>query len=65
MVNVMAHGGVACNCLTYKDVQGYKTAKTTQGVALSLVKYYTCLCAIPEHTPRSRLRTGCKFCQFS
>jgi hypothetical protein len=46
MVNVMAHSGVACNGLTYKDVQGYKTAKTTQGVALSLVKYYTCLCII-------------------
>src|SRR5262249_60474506 len=53
--NVMAHGEVACNCLTCTDVQGCKTAETTKDVAISLVKYYTCLSAITEHTPTSRL----------
>src|SRR5262245_56240855 len=55
VVNVMAHGEVACNCPPCTDVQGCKTAKTTQGIAISLVKYYSCLCAIPEHTPTNRL----------
>jgi hypothetical protein len=55
VVNVMAHGEVACNCLTCTDVQGCKTAETTKGIAISIVKYYTCLYAIPEHTPKSRL----------
>jgi len=54
VVNVMAHGEVACNGLTCIDVQGWKTAETTKGIAISLVQYYTCWCAIPEYTPKSR-----------
>src|SRR5262249_4166265 len=49
VVNVRAHGQIACNCPTCKDGQGWKTAETTIGVAISLVKYYTCLYAILEH----------------